>query len=88
MLEENPEAAFVLTASATHFEFIQKLLSVGIDVFTEKPATLDVWETLSLAKLAEKEGRILMVGFNRRFAPLHIRAKELWGAKQVGLGKL
>lgn len=85
VLEENPEAAFVLTASETHFEFIQNLLSVGIDVFTEKPATLVVWETLSLAKLAEREGRILMVGFNRRFAPLHIRAKEMWGSKPIGL---
>lgn len=85
MLEENPDAAFVLTASETHFDFIQKLLSVGIDVFTEKPATLDVWETLSLAKLADQEGRILMVGFNRRFAPLHVRAKEIWGESGISM---
>jgi len=85
LLEENPEAAFVLTASDTHFEIIKQLLLVGIDVFTEKPATLNVWETLSLAKLADQEGRILMVGFNRRFAPLHLRAKEIWDSKPVSM---
>ena len=85
MLEENPEAAFVLTASETHFEIIQKLLSVGIDVFTEKPATLYVNETQVLTDLADREGRILMVGFNRRFAPIHIRAREMWADHPVGM---
>jgi len=84
-LEENPEAAFVLTASETHFEIIQKLLSVGIDVFTEKPATLHANETQALAELADREGRILMVGFNRRFAPLHIRARGMWADQPVGM---
>ncbi|PKN87750.1 MAG: hypothetical protein CVU46_03435 [Chloroflexi bacterium HGW-Chloroflexi-8] len=84
-LEENPEAAFVLTSSETHFEIIQKLLSVGIDVFTEKPATLHSNETRTLTELAEREDRILMVGFNRRFAPIHIRAREIWADHPVSM---
>jgi virulence factor len=34
-------------------------------------------ETRELAEMADRHGRVLMVGFNRRYAPLHIKAREL-----------
>ena len=76
-----PDAAFVLTPSPTHFAVVQQLLDAGVDVFVEKPATLKSEETKVLAELAETRGRVLMVGFNRRFAPLHQRARELWAGR-------
>jgi virulence factor len=82
------DAAFVLTPSPTHFAVAQKLLDAGVDVFVEKPATLKSEETKALAELAEARGRVLMVGFNRRFAPLHQRARELWAGRTVGLALL
>jgi virulence factor len=86
IIDRRPDAAFVLTASSTHFEIVKKLLENGIDVFVEKPATLHSWETRTLAEIADQHGRILMVAFNRRFAPLHVKAKELWGETPVGMG--
>ena len=59
------------------------LLEAGIDVFVEKPATLHSAETRQLAELADRGGRVLMVGFNRRFAPLHRQARDLLGDRPV-----
>lgn len=85
LLSLKPEAAFVLTPSPTHFALARQLLDAGVDVFVEKPATLKSPETRVLAELAETRGRVLMVGFNRRFAPLHQQARELWAGRTVGL---
>lgn len=51
----------------------------------EKPATMSSRETATLGELAERRGRILMVAFNRRFAPLYQKAKELFAGRTVSL---
>ena len=79
-----PQAAFVLTPSPTHGPIARKLLEAGVDVLVEKPATLRSGDTRALAELADATGRVLMVGFNRRFAPLHRKARELWAGRSVG----
>lgn len=83
LIDWAPRAALVLSPSATHFEIADRLLRAGIDVYVEKPLTLSSDESGRLAALAKEQGRILMVGFNRRFAPLHEKAKRLWGQRQV-----
>lgn len=86
LIADKPEGAFVLTASDSHFAIVKKLLENDIDVFVEKPATMHLAETKELAELADRKEKILMVGFNRRFAPLHLKAKVLWGDQPVGMG--
>jgi virulence factor len=86
VIDSKPKAAFVLTSSPSHFEIVKQLLENDIDVFVEKPATLHSWETRELAELADRKDRILMVGFNRRFAPLHVKAKGAWGEVPVSMG--
>lgn len=78
-----PEVAFVLTPSATHYEIVKTLLENEVDVFVEKPATLQVEQTMELAELSARMGRICMVGFNRRYSPLHQRGKDWWEKRKV-----
>jgi virulence factor len=85
VIRERPQAAFVLTPKETHFEIVRQLLEADIDVFVEKPATLHSADTRTLAELAERRGRVLMVGFNRRFAPLHILGQELMANHPISL---
>ena len=85
LLSWEPGAAFVLTPSPTHRAIAGRLLDAGVDVFVEKPATMHSAETQELAELARARDRILMAGFNRRYAPLHRQARELWGSRTVGL---
>ena len=88
LIEWHPQAAFVLTPSATHHAIVEQLLSAGIDVFVEKPLTLKLDEARQLAELADQQGRILMVGYNRRYAPLHRQARLLWGDRPIQMAVL
>ncbi len=85
LVEMKPDAAFVLTNDQTHFQFVEMLLKTGIDVFVEKPMAQNSKEVQKLAQLAKKGNRILMVGFNRRFALLYKKAKELFKGKKIQL---
>jgi virulence factor len=85
ILAAGPRAALVLSSTATHYPIAERLLEAGIDVFLEKPAALRAEQTRRLAELAEARGRILMVGFNRRFAPLHVQARQVWQTRRPGL---
>jgi virulence factor len=85
LLSWEPQAAIVLTPSPTHRAIAGRMLEAGVDVFVEKPATMRSAETQELAELAEARKRVLMVSFNRRYAPLHRQARELWGNRTVGL---
>ena len=85
LLSWRPQAALVLTPSPTHRAIAGRLLEAGVDVFVEKPATMRCAETQELAELAEARERVLMVSFNRRYAPLHRQARALWGDRTVGL---
>ncbi|HEX7568556.1 MAG TPA: Gfo/Idh/MocA family oxidoreductase [Anaerolineaceae bacterium] len=79
------QAAFVLTPSETHVSITTELLKHKVDVFLEKPATLHSSETQVLSELADANGQVLMIGFNRRYAPLHIRAHQIWQEQTIGM---
>jgi virulence factor len=83
LLDLLPTAAFVLTATPSHFELTKKLLEAGVDVYLEKPATTRADLTRRLANLAKEKGRILMVGFNRRYALLYKQAKAIFGLRHI-----
>ena len=84
-LRQDLQAAIVLSPSPTHFEIVSTLLKAGVDVLVEKPATLSSRETALLGELAEQGGRVLMIAFNRRFAPLYQQAKDLFAGRRVSL---
>lgn len=70
------DAAFVHSSTESHAEIIEKLLLNNINVYVDKPISYSYSEALKLAELSEKAGKILMVGFNRRFAPMYCSLKE------------
>lgn len=79
------KAAFVLTNKESHFQLIKILLENGLDVFVEKPLAQTSDQAYELANLAREKQRILMVGFNRRFALLYRKAKENLNGKSIQL---
>ena len=72
------DCAFVLTPKACHAEQISFLLREGVDVYSEKPMATTLKDAAQIADLAEKTGRKLMIGFNRRYAPVCRKAKEVY----------
>ncbi|WP_371515804.1 Gfo/Idh/MocA family protein [Kitasatospora sp. NBC_01300] len=69
-------AAFVHAATSQHVPIVEQLLTAGVDVYVDKPLDCTVDGARRLVDLADRTGRSLMVGFNRRYAPGYAQAKE------------
>jgi len=85
LIKLKPDVAFVLTNDQTHFKYVKMLLDAGVDVFVEKPITENSQDAQTLAEIAEKGKRILMVGFNRRYSLLYKQAKEIFSGRKIQL---
>lgn len=70
------DAVFVHSSTATHFEVVSFLLGRGLHVYVDKPLAETLPQAEELVALADRHKRALMVGFNRRFAPLYLRLKQ------------
>ncbi|MBK1810946.1 Gfo/Idh/MocA family oxidoreductase [Clostridium sp. YIM B02505] len=76
LINSNIQAAFVHTATESHFEICKKLLMSGIHVYVDKPISYSYEESKELVNIANKYNRTLMIGFNRRFAPMYSSIKN------------
>ncbi|TKC18346.1 Gfo/Idh/MocA family protein [Robertmurraya kyonggiensis] len=74
LIEIGIDAAIVSTATEAHFEIAETLLRNGIHTYIDKPISMNFHETEKIVNLAKENGKIAMVGFNRRFIP---KVKEL-----------
>ena len=78
--DESLDAIFVVTRHATHAKLVCRALETGKAVFVEKPLALTRDETDAIAEAIIKTGNDrLMVGFNRRFAPLLTAMRKDFG---------
>lgn len=78
LMRLNLDCVFVLSPKQDHPEQVKKLLNEGIDVFCEKPMGLTLKEAYEMVEAADKTGKMLMMGFNRRYAPVYRKAKETY----------
>jgi predicted dehydrogenase/voltage-gated potassium channel Kch len=78
--DEALDAIFIVTRHATHAQLVCRALETGKAVFVEKPLALTREEADRIADTIDKTGNDrLMVGFNRRFAPLLVAMKKDFG---------
>ncbi len=70
LADSSVTTVFVLTRHDSHADLACRALAAGKHVFVEKPLALTADELAAVASAAETSGRMVMVGFNRRFAPL------------------
>ncbi|MEC3976541.1 bi-domain-containing oxidoreductase [Amycolatopsis sp. H20-H5] len=76
------DAIFVVTRHSSHAALTRRALLAGKAVFVEKPLALSEEELSSVLSAIEESGNDrLQVGFNRRFAPLLLEAKEQFGQR-------
>ena len=74
------DAIFIVTRHQTHARLVCRALETGKAVFVEKPLALTHDEVDRIVDTIEKTGNDrLMVGFNRRFAPLLVQMKKEFG---------
>ncbi|WP_077625252.1 Gfo/Idh/MocA family protein [Sediminibacillus massiliensis] len=75
-LSRECDVVFVHSSTASHYQVVSSLLKQGKHVFVDKPLAATTDEAEQLASLSDSKGKKLMVGFNRRFAPFYVKAKE------------
>jgi predicted dehydrogenase len=79
--DDSLAAIFIVTRHATHASLVCRALETGKAVYVEKPLALTRAETEQIAEAVERTGNDrLMVGFNRRFAPLLTAMRKDFGA--------
>jgi predicted dehydrogenase len=66
----------IVTRHHLHAEQVVEALRQGKHVFCEKPLALNTEELETIARNLYPSGPLLMVGFNRRFAPLALAMKK------------
>jgi predicted dehydrogenase len=71
----------ILTRHDLHARQIAAALAAGKHVFCEKPPALDEAELGDVVRALDRApGRLLAVGYNRRFSPMAVRMRELAAA--------
>ena len=74
LLESSCDAVVIATRHNSHAELVRLSIESGKHVFVEKPLCISKSELDEIQSIYTGE-KILMVGFNRRFAPLSIKLK-------------
>ena len=78
MLDEaQPDAVYVIMEVHLLYDIVYHALTHGFHVFIEKPPFLTRFQAESMAEIADRHGRLTMVGFERRFAPLLVETRKL-----------
>jgi predicted dehydrogenase len=78
--DKSLDAIFIVTRHHTHADLVCRALETGKAVFVEKPLALTREELDRIVEVIAKTGNDrLMVGFNRRFAPLLTRMRSEFG---------
>jgi predicted dehydrogenase/threonine dehydrogenase-like Zn-dependent dehydrogenase len=70
LADEGIDAVVIATRHSTHAELTIQALGAGKHVFCEKPLVLNRDELEAVLSAAARAGRVLAVGFNRRFSPM------------------
>jgi predicted dehydrogenase/threonine dehydrogenase-like Zn-dependent dehydrogenase len=79
------DAIFIVTRHHTHADFVCRALRTGKTVFVEKPLALTLGQLDQIVEtVAETGNDRLMVGFNRRFAPMLGQLKSHFGVAAGG----
>lgn len=78
--DETLDAVFIVTRHHSHASLVCRALERGLTVFVEKPLALTDGQLDAVVDTVQKTGNDrIMVGFNRRFAPLFTDLKARFG---------
>lgn len=74
----------IAAPAALHYPLAKAALLSGKDVYVEKPLCLDIAEAEELVALADKQGRILMVGHLLQYHPCVTELQRLVASGELG----
>ena len=81
---ERLDCVFVSTPTDSHFEIAKHAIEAGVNVFVEKPLTLNVRDSQALAQLAQAHHVANQVGYHNRFVGTFDTAQQLIKSGAIG----
>ena len=79
--DDQADAVFILTRHDSHAELAATALSAGKHVFVEKPLAIDRAQLDIVSSAFVHDEQVLMIGFNRRYAPLALSLQSKFAAR-------
>ncbi|HEY6737527.1 MAG TPA: Gfo/Idh/MocA family oxidoreductase [Actinopolymorphaceae bacterium] len=84
LLAERPDGVVIAAPTPTHAELVRRVAAAGVPIFCEKPLASDIAGTREVLAVVEAAGVSLQLGFQRRFDPDFIAAKQQLEAGKLG----
>lgn len=82
--DEAVDAVVIATTAPSHYPLCKAALQAGKDVYVEKPFVLSVRDAEDLIRVADRGGRVLMVGHLLEYHPVVERLKEMIDDGELG----
>lgn len=82
--QKNIDAVVVIVPSFLHAEVTVAALNAGYPVLCEKPMATTVEDANRMIEASRKSGKILQIGFQKRFTPAHQKLKQLVQGGEIG----
>jgi myo-inositol 2-dehydrogenase / D-chiro-inositol 1-dehydrogenase len=79
------DAVLICTPTSSHADLLEKAAHLGKHIFCEKPMDLSLERSAALADLVKRKNVKLMLGFNRRFDPDFMQAREHIKEGRIGV---
>ena len=84
LFQDSPNCVIVATVHSELYGICKKVITSGIHLFVEKPGVTNVNQANDLHQLASQHKVDVGIGFNHRFHPAILRAKEIIDQKTLG----
>jgi myo-inositol 2-dehydrogenase / D-chiro-inositol 1-dehydrogenase len=82
--DHDVDAVVIATPTSTHSTLIEAAIRAGKAVWCEKPIALEIAETTRIVDVWRASDVPVQVGFQRRFDPGYVRAKQLIDRGELG----
>ena len=80
---DDSDAIYIASPNKFHAELTCQALGQNKHVFCEKPFALNLSDAQRIIEVSEGNGQIYQLGFNRRFAPVYLKMKQLIAAGEI-----
>ncbi len=82
--EGAPEAIVIGSPSSLHLDHVKQAVGAGLHVLCEKPLALDEEGIAEAVRVCREKGRLLQIGFNRRFDANNVTMREEVQTGRIG----
>lgn len=84
IIKSDVEAVVIATPVSTHYRFARECLLAGKHILIEKPLTNNSEEACELVELAQRMGKVLMVGHTFLYNPAVNAVKDIIASGEIG----